>query len=79
MCSISNNNNYTGIIGLFECQDGITNNCSKSCTRRLINETMSYEYECACDAGYAANHFGYCEGKNLLNDDAVYTGRILLS
>ena len=53
-------------IGPFECQDGVTNNCSQGCTRSLINETMSYEYECVCDMGFAANHFGYCESKSLL-------------
>ena len=53
-------------IGPFECQDGVTNNCSQNCTRRLINETMSYEYDCGCDLGYATNYSGYCEGENLL-------------
>ena len=53
-------------VGPSECQDGVTNNCSQDCTRRLINESLSYEYDCTCDEGYAANHFGYCEGKNLL-------------
>ena len=50
-------------VGLAECQDGVTNNCSQNCTRHLINETMSYEYECTCDVGFAANRFGYCKGE----------------
>ena len=56
-------------VGPFECQDGATNNCSKNCTRHLIDDSSqatSYKYECECDFGYAADHFGYCEGENLL-------------
>ena len=56
---------YTWFVDPSECQDGVTNNCSQNCTRRLLNETVSHEYKCICDAGFAANHFGFCKGENL--------------
>ena len=33
-----------------ECQDGVTNNCTQTCTRTISNGTSSYE--CGCNKGY---------------------------
>ena len=56
-------------VGPFECQDGVTNNCSQGCTR---NGTIFNMYKCDCDSGFAPNHFGYCEGKKLAPCSCIY-------
>ena len=56
---------HCNCIDPYECQDGVTNNCSQGCTRNKTISNMTL-YICACDVGFAASHFGYCEGKNLL-------------
>lgn len=50
------------ILGPFECQDGVTNNCSEDCIRNQINERV-YKYKCGCDLGFRKNDIvGNCEG-----------------
>ena len=39
--------------GPTECQDGVTNNCTQTCTRIVSNGTSSYE--CGCKEGYELN------------------------
>ena len=52
---------YTGPT---ECQDGVTNDCTETCTRTVSNGTSSYE--CGCYEGYELNPDNTtCHGKHV--------------
>ena len=49
--------------GPTECQNGVTNDCTQTCTRSTSNET--YYYECGCNDGYQLNlDYTTCDGKH---------------
>lgn len=50
--------------GTFECQDGVTNNCTQVCTRNISSDEIS-AYECSCNAGYILNEndTSFCDGE----------------
>ena len=52
---------YTGPT---ECQDGVTNNCTQTCTRTISNGTSSYE--CGCSEGFELNSDNTtCDGEHV--------------
>ena len=53
-----------------ECQDGVTNDCTHTCTRTVSNGSSSYE--CGCDEGYELSlDNATCEGMCVC-DETLY-------
>ena len=50
--------------GPTECQDGVTNNCTQTCSRN-VSQNGTSSYECGCSEGYLLNEDGaICDGNS---------------